>query len=108
MRFFTKKMVMALIVAGFAVSACTGGSELEGKLVTAFKEINAGWELYEVKKTGNTTVIMVEAEDVVPFKEAKKALAEVLKIDPKMEGFIEFYNSEVGMTLRKIEIIPAI
>ncbi len=101
-------LLCLLPVAGLIYGGCTSGG-VEDKFAKAISEVNKNWELYEVKQVGNATVIKVEVfnSDKVPFKEAKKALEALQKIDPKLAGYIEFYNSEVGIVLRKVEIIPA-
>jgi len=102
------KVALALVLAtGLAFSGCTSGNDMESKYAKIFSDINKDWGLYEVKKNGNSIIIRVEVSAVVPFKQAKKALAEIQRIDPKLEGYIEFYNADVGMVLRKVEIIPA-
>ncbi|MFQ5430966.1 MAG: hypothetical protein ACE5EN_00500 [Nitrospinota bacterium] len=107
-------MIKRLIVLGLILvplmvfQACTSGG-VEDKYAKVFSDINKDWELYEVKQAGGSTIIKVEVinSDKVPFKEAKKAMEALQKMDPKLSGYIEFYNSEVGIVLRKVEIIPA-
>ena len=100
-------VVGVLIVSCLAFVACTGGGGLEDKYAKVFSDINPDWQLYEVKKEGENTVLLVEVSDVVSFKDAKKAVDAIQKIDPQLAGYIDFYNAEVGMTLRRMEIIPA-
>lgn len=96
-----------LLVAGLIFGGCTSDG-IEDKFAKALSDVDKNWELYEVKQVGDHTVIKVEVynTDKVPFKEAKKAMEALQKIDPKLAGYIEFYNSEVGIVLRKVEIIP--
>lgn len=96
--------VVAVLV--LAVTACSNGGPAE-KYQAALIKINPAWKIYEVQKNGENTIIRVEASDVVPFAEAKKALEALQSTDPKLAGYVEFYNKEVGMVLRKLEIIPA-
>ena len=103
---YLKKAWALVLIAGLVVVACDSGTDQESKYAKIFSELNEDWSLYEIVQQGNMTVIRVEVTDVVPFKEAKKALAAIQKDSPKLEGYIEFYNSEVGMVLRKVEIIP--
>ncbi len=98
--------IFMIAVLGAAFTACSSGTELENKLVKAFAEINAKWEVYEVKEEGNKLMIKIEVDDVVPFSDAKKALQAIIEINPQATGMIEWYNSQVGMTLRKMEIMP--
>jgi hypothetical protein len=100
-------MVLALtVVSAAAFFACSGGGP-EDKYEAVLKKVNPSWKVYEVKQEGTNTVIRVEAADVVPFPEAKKALEALQAMDPKLSGYVEFYNKEVGMVLRKLEIMPA-
>ena len=102
-----KPTLLFLILAlSIAFGACMGGSEKEKKFAKVFSNINKDWQLYELVTEGKNTIIRVEVSDNVPFKEAKKAMEELQKIDPKLEGFIEFYNTQVGIVLRKVELVP--
>lgn len=104
------KTLAAVAVLALVFTACSsggGGGGDEDKYQAAFTKINPAWKVYEVKKEGENTVIRVEAADVVPFAEAKKALDALQAADPKLKGYVEFYNKEVGMVLRKLEIMPA-
>ncbi len=100
------KTLAAVAVLALAF-ACSGGGGAEDKFQAAFSKVNPAWKVYEVKKEGTNTIIRVEAADAVPFAEAKKALDALLAVDPKLTGYVEFYNKEVGMVLRKLEIVPA-
>lgn len=102
-----KRVWVAILFSGLALAACESGDDRDSKYAKIFSDLNKDWALYEIVMQGKMTVIRVEVSDVVPFKEAQKALAAIQKDDPKLEGYIEFYNSEVGMVLRKVEIIPA-
>lgn len=102
------KTFAAVAVLALAFTACSsGGGGEEDKYQAAFTKINPAWKVYEVKKEGENTIIRVEAADVVPFAEAKKALDALQAADPKLKGYVEFYNKEVGIVLRKLEIMPA-
>lgn len=100
------KMLSAVTMLALAFAACSNGGPME-TYQTALNKINPSWKVYEVQKVGESTVIRVEAADVVPFAEAKKALEALQSTDPKLAGYVEFYNKEVGMVLRKLEIVPA-
>lgn len=110
MRNLTKRFVLVclLLVAGLTFGGCSSGG-VEDEFAKAISEVNKDWVLYEVKQVGNATVIKVEVinSSKVPFRQAKKAMEALQKIDPKLAGYIEFYNAEVGIVLRKVEIIPA-
>ncbi|VAX17676.1 hypothetical protein MNBD_NITROSPINAE01-1226 [hydrothermal vent metagenome] len=102
------KKLLVCVVAVFAiglVSACTSSGP-EDKYQDALNAINKTWSVYEVKQDGKNTIIRVEVTDVVSFKDAKKAMKALQAIEPELTGYVEFYNSEVGMTLRKLEIFP--
>lgn len=105
------KSIMAVVVLTLAVTACSsgggGGGAAEEKYQAVFSKINPAWQVYEVKTEGTNTVIRVEVADVVPFADAKKALDAIQASEPKLTGYIEFYNKEVGIVLRKVEIMPA-
>ncbi len=102
------KTFTAVAVLALAFTACSsGGGGAEDKFQAAFTKVNPSWKVYEVKQEGENTIIRVEASDVVPFGEAKKALDSLQATDPKLKGYVEFYNKEVGMVLRKLEIVPA-
>lgn len=111
MRNFKKGSVLAclLLVTGLIAGGCSSGG-IEDEFADAISAVNKNWELYEVKQVRGATVIKVEVFNSakVPFKEAKRAMEALQKIDPKLSGYIEFYNSEVGIVLRKVEIIPAV
>lgn len=100
------KTLAAVAVLALAFTACSGGGP-EEKYQDAFSKINPTWQVYEVKQEGTNTVIRVEVADVVPFAEAKKALDALQAAEPQLTGYIEFYNKEVGIVLRKVEIMPA-
>lgn len=89
----------------FAFTACSSGPE--SKYEEVLTKVNPAWKVFEVKQEGNNTIIRVEASDVIPFAEAKKAMEALQAMDPKLTGYVEFYNKEVGMVLRKLEIVPA-
>jgi hypothetical protein len=108
MRGLIKGLVVlcALLGSGLIFQACTSGG-VEDQYAKALSDINKDWQLYEVKKQGDSTIIRVEVSDVVSFKDGKKAMIALQKIDPQLTGYIEFYNAEVGMVLRKVEIFPS-
>ena len=101
-------LVCLLLVVGLINVGCSSGG-VEDEFAKAISEVNKDWVLYEVKQVRGATVIKVEVlnSSKVPFKQAKKAMEALQKIDPKLAGYIEFYNAEVGMVLRKVELIPA-
>lgn len=100
-------VVLGLILGtGLIFQACTSGG-VEDQYAKALSDIDKDWQLYEVKQQGKNTVIRVEVSKVVSFKDGKKAMEAIQKITPNMTGYIEFYNSEVGMVLRKVEIFPS-
>lgn len=106
----SKKSTLLFIILALSIvlGACAGGTEQEKKFAKVFSNLNKDWQLYEIETSNdNTVVIHVEVSDNVPFREAKKAMEELQKIDPKLKGYIEFYNSQVGIVLRKVELIPA-
>mgnify|MGYP000181580146 CR=1 FL=1 len=109
MRVLIKRLiVLGLIVGtGMIFQACTSGNGVEDQYAKALSDIDKDWQLYEVKKQGDSTVIHVEVSKVVSFKDSKKAMAAIQKITPQFTGYIEFYNSDVGIVLRKVEIFPS-
>ncbi len=98
--------VVAVVATLSAASCSSSSSGPESKYESALQKVNPSWKVYEVKQEGPNTVIRVEAGDVVPFPQAKKALEALQAVDPKLVGYVEFYNKEVGMVLRKLEIVP--
>lgn len=106
MNAWKKSFSILFLVVGITLSACSSGSGVEEKFDKALKDIDKEWQLYEVKKQGDNTIIRIEVDKNVTFKEGEKAKAALQKIDPQLKGYIEFYNSEVGMVLRKVEIFP--
>lgn len=105
-----KKRIGALalvLVVGLLSAACIGGGDdVEDRFADALSGLNEDWELYELTQRGDKQTMMVEVLDNVTFKEGQAAMKKVLEIDPNYNGFIEFYNSQVGMTLRKVEVFP--
>ncbi len=97
----------AMLALTFTACSSGGSGGAEDKYQAAFTKVNPSWKVYEVKQEGDNTIIRVEAADVVPFAEAKKVLDALQASDPKLKGYVEFYNKEVGMVLRKLEIMPA-
>jgi len=111
MRILVKSVFLCTVIAlvGTTFYACSsGGNPNEGKYVDAIKAIDSSWDLYEITedKSGHTN-FKIEVSDVVKFDKAKKTIEAFQKIDPKVSGMVEWYNSDVGMTLRKMEILPA-
>lgn len=100
-------LVLAFSLIILAVSGCDSGSDAEAKYQKALNSVNDKWEIYEVTKKGDSTIIRVEVNDNVPFKLSKKAGEAIQKVDPAFNGYVEFFNSEVGIVLRKVEIFPA-
>jgi len=106
-RILNKISIFFLILGFVSVSACTsGGGGFEGQLADALKGIDETWELYEIKETPNGPVVMIEVGDNVSFKQGEVAKAAVTKLNPEFKGMLEFYNSEVGMTIRRVDIFP--
>ena len=99
-------LALVLTVGLISAGCVGGGNETEDKFADALRALNEDWELYEVKTRGDKTIMMIEVLDNVTFKEGQAAMKEVLTIDPNYNGMLEFYNSEVGMTLRKVEVFP--
>jgi hypothetical protein len=100
-------LVLAFSLMILAVSGCDSGSDAEAKYQKALNTVNDKWEIYEMTTKGDSTIIRVEVDDNVPFKISKKAGEAIQKVDPAFNGYIEFFNSEVGIVLRKTEIFPA-
>jgi len=98
-------IVLSLVAVGGLLGGCTSNDPID-KYQAIFEKENPKWEVFEVKEEAVGTVIRVEVSDPVSFKDSKKVLAVIQKAYPKLAGYIEFYNSEVGMVLRKVEIIP--
>lgn len=101
-------LLFFIIGAGLMSGACTSGG-IEGEFAKSISDINKDWVLYEVIKKGDSTIIRIEVykTDKVTFKDAKKAMGALQKVDPQLTGYIEFYNSDVGIVLRKIEVFPS-
>ncbi len=103
-------LVLALLLTStIALTSCTGGGGIEDEYAKVFSGINPDWALYEVVQQGESVVIAVEVSNTekVPFKDAKKAVEALMKVNPKLQGYIEFKGKEVPMTLRRMELIPA-
>ena len=100
-------VVLALLAAPLLfATGCSGGGE-QGKYQQVLEKVNPNWKVFEVKGEGTNLLIRVEAGESVSFADAKKAEEALHKADPKLAGFLEFYNKDVGIVLRKIELIPA-
>ncbi|MBF0170069.1 MAG: hypothetical protein HQK87_03095 [Nitrospinae bacterium] len=84
-----------------------GPSGPEAKYQEALQSVNPAWSVYEVTNEGQSVVIRVEVDETVPFDQGKKAGEAIQAIEPQFSGYVEFFNSEVGMVLRKLEIFPA-
>ncbi|MBF0292454.1 MAG: hypothetical protein HQK86_09900 [Nitrospinae bacterium] len=103
-----KYVSTALFTLVFALAACTGGGgEAEDKYAQALASVNPAFKIAEMKQEKDKTVIRVEVEDDVKFAEGKKVAEAIQKADPKFAGYVEFFNSQVGMVIRKVEITPA-
>lgn len=115
----TRIVSLAVFTLALTLSACTDGggggagggagvsSDNEDKYTQALASVNKEWKVAEMKKEKDMTVIRVEVGDNVPFAEGKKAADAIQKADPKFNGYVEFFNSQVGMVIRKMEIFPA-
>ena len=101
------KLFFIVMILSIAFGACTGGSEEEKKFGKVFSNINKDWQLYEITTEGENIFFRVEVPEIVSFKDAKKAMEELHKIDPKLKGFVEFFNASMGIVLRKVELVPA-
>ncbi|MDH5541673.1 MAG: hypothetical protein OEY64_01780 [Nitrospinota bacterium] len=107
MRKIQKLSIFILVLGVMSLAACTsGGGGFEGDLADALKKMDESWELYEIRETQNGPVVMIEVNDNVTFKQGEEAKAEVTKLNPEFKGMLEFYNSEVGMTIRRVDIFP--
>lgn len=103
-----KYVSTALFTLVLALAACTsGGGEAEDKYAQALASVNATFKIAEMKQEKDKTVIRVEVEDDVKFAEGKKVAEAIQKAEPKFTGYVEFFNSQVGMVIRKVEITPA-
>jgi hypothetical protein len=90
------------------LAACTGGGgDSEGPYAAALASVNKDWLISEMKKEKDMTIIRIEVGENVAFADGKKAMEAIQKADPKFNGYLEFFNSEVGMVIRKVEIFPA-
>ena len=113
-----KVVSLTIFTLALTLAACTdsggggaGGAGVSGdnedKYTQALASINKEWKVSEMKKEKEMTVIRVEVDDNVPFAEGKKAVDAIQKADPKFNGYVEFFNGQVGMVIRKLEIFPA-
>ncbi len=91
---------------GLALAGCETGDDVEGKFAKALSDVNKDWQLYEIAKSRGAMTIKVEVSEIVPFKEAKKAVSAIQKVDPKFAGYIDFFDSRTGTVVRKMEVIP--
>jgi len=92
--------------AGAGGAASVSGDN-EDKYTAALASVNKAWKVSEMKKEKDATIIRVEVDDNVPFAEGKKAADAIQKADPKFNGYVEFFNGQLGMVIRKLEIFPA-
>ncbi len=111
MRIIVKSLFLGAVIALTCTSfyACSsGGNPNEDKFADAIKAIDSSWDLYEITAddAGHTN-FKIEVADVVKFDQAKKTIKALQEIDPTLSGMVEWYNADVGMTLRKMEILPA-
>lgn len=115
-----RMLSLTVFTIALTLAACTGPSggggggadagasgDNEDKYAQALVSINKTWKVTEMKKSADSTTIRVEAEENVSFAEGKKAAEAIQKVDPKFNGYLEFFNGQVGMALRKVEIFPA-
>jgi ketosteroid isomerase-like protein len=100
-------LALLLFVSLTACDALFGSSGPEASYQAALSSVDEKWEIYEVIVQDGSTVIRVEVDDTVPFDKAKLAAAAIQAAEPQFNGYVEFFNSEVGMVLRKLEIFPA-
>lgn len=112
----TRMLTLTVFTLALTLAACTGGGgdgsagvsgDNEDKYTQALASINKAWKVSEMKKNKDQTIIRVEVDDNVPFAEGKKAADAIQKADPKFNGYVEFFNGQVGMVIRKLEIFPA-
>lgn len=99
-------LVAALPLFTAGCSGGGGGGDMD-KYQKVLEKINPNWKVFEVKGEGANLTIRVEADANVPFQEAKKAEEALHKVDPKLAGYLEFFNKQVGIVLRKVELVPA-
>lgn len=97
--------VVSLLV-GLALAGCESANDMESKFATALSDVNKDWQLYEIVKSRGALTIKVEVSEIIPFKEAKKAVDAIGKADPEFAGYIDFIDSKTGTVVRKMEIIP--
>lgn len=103
-----KLVPTAVFTIVLALAACTsGGGDAEDKYAQALASVNQAFKIAEMTQEKGMTVIRVEVDDNVPFAEGKKAMEAIQKADPKFTGYVEFYNGQIGMVIRKVEILPA-
>jgi hypothetical protein len=111
-------VTLTVFTLALALAACTGSGgggggsagvsgDNEDKYTQALASINKAWKVSEMKKDKDQTIIRVEVDDNVPFAEGKKAADAIQKADPKFNGYVEFFNGQIGMVIRKLEIFPA-
>lgn len=109
----TRMVSLTVFTLALTLAACTGGGDgggdggAEEKYSQAIASVNKDWKIAEMKKEKEMTVIRIEVDDNVPFAEGKKVVDAIQKTDPKFNGYVEFFNGQVGMVIRKLEIFPA-
>jgi len=91
--------------AGGASKANSG--DKEDQFASALSSMNADWKLYEIGESRGAVTIKVEVTEIVDFKDGKRAVEAIQKIDPQFKGYIDFYDSNTGTVVRKMEIMPA-
>ncbi|MBI3581322.1 MAG: hypothetical protein HY098_04495 [Nitrospinae bacterium] len=99
-------MLVALPIFATGCSGGGAGDDMD-KYQSALEKINPSWKVFEVKGEGAGRIIRVEAGENVTFQDAKKAEEALHKADPKLAGYLEFFNKDVGIVLRKVELVPA-
>lgn len=104
-----KTVSLTIFTLALTLAACVGGGggEEEDKFSQALASVNKEWKVSEMKKEKDMTIIRIEVNDNIPFAEGKKAADAVQKADPKFTGYVEFFNGQLGMVIRKFEIFPA-
>ncbi|MDH5508757.1 MAG: hypothetical protein OEZ32_00190 [Nitrospinota bacterium] len=98
-------LALVLTMAG----ACTQGSDgsnMEDKFASAVSAVNPDWILYEIAESRGAVTIKVEAQEIVNFQDAKKAVEAIQSVDPEFKGYIDFFDAKTGTVVRKMEIIP--
>ncbi len=99
-----------LLFVAMGAASCDlffGPSGPEAMYQDALQTVDTKWAVYEVTNEGGMTVVRVEVDENITFDQGKRASDAIQKAEPAFNGYVEFFNSEVGMVLRKVEITPA-